>query len=133
MTFMIEKIVSAFSLTFNACVDRLIDALDKKFTTRIECQGGEIFELAKKVDHLEKSCKLLEASNASLQEKIVNLSSKSANVVNSCDDLEQHSKGVNLLIHGLPHANPGQPETNLSDTVVCFLNSKLGIHRDTRR
>src|SRR5580692_11423801 len=65
---MIEKIVSAFSSTFNSCMDRLLDTLGKKLTTRIECQGGKIFELTKKVDSLEKTCKHLEAANAALQE-----------------------------------------------------------------
>ena len=45
---LVDKITSSFTLSFNACVDRIIDALDKKTSLRLDLQANETFDLQKK-------------------------------------------------------------------------------------
>jgi len=48
--------------------------------------------------------------------------------VQAVDDIEQYSKGSNLLIHGISvQAQPGSPEVDLGNHIIDYLNSNLGI------
>ena len=61
MQVFMNSIVTVFTTSFNSCVDRIVDAVDKKLTHRIEVQTIEIFALSKRLDHFEKVNKELVA------------------------------------------------------------------------
>jgi len=44
----------------------------------------------------------------------------------TCDDLDQYSRNINILMHGVPQS-PGATEQNLTGHVVDLLNTNLGI------
>ena len=121
---MIGQITASFTQALNSCVDRIIDALDKKLTCQIEAQASEVFDLSKRIDHLEKNNKDLVAENANLKDTIKNLSSKVESLSQSVDDLDQYSRNSNLLIHGLSQDTAVEPD--LSTRVLDYLNANLG-------
>ena len=112
-TFM-TSIITAFTSSFNSCVDRIVDALDKKLSHQLDSQSVEIFDLSKRMDRLEKANKDLLSEISDLKDANKTLLLKSEVLDQSLDDLEQYSKGSNILIHGFPLQTPthGGPETN---------------------
>jgi hypothetical protein len=46
---LIDKITSSFTATFNCCVDRIVDTIEKKLAQRMDCQSSqEVYDLHKK-------------------------------------------------------------------------------------
>lgn len=125
---LIDKITTNFTSSFQLCVDRIMDALDKKLTLRMDTQSAELFELHKKVDVLERNNKSLEKANDQLNEKIAQLNSKIDALSTTVDDLDQYSRNQNLLIHGISHtATHNEPERNLSQYVAQLITTNMGI------
>lgn len=121
-------ITASFTSSFNTCVDKIIDALDKKLNQRIDSQASEIFDLNKKCERLEKANRDLITENADLRGSVKSLSNKIDFLAQSIDDLEQYSKGSNLLLHGIPvMADMGSDESNLNSRVVDYINDNLAI------
>jgi TolA-binding protein len=124
---MIEKITSNFTLTFNTCIDRIVEAVEKRLSQRIDCQASEIFDLNKKIETLEKNSKQLEITNKQLTEKNNQLHARIETLATNVDDLDQYSRNSNLLIHGIPLTSPpGTSEGNLIQHTVQLLNNHLG-------
>jgi hypothetical protein len=97
----------------------------KKAGQNIEGQASEIFNLHKKIETLENSCKKLETSNVLLNEK--KQSAKIETLENNIDELDQYFRNVNLLVHGVPTFNTtGGSEANLSHHITQILNQNLG-------
>lgn len=67
------------------------------------------------------------AENSELRNNLTNLNKKSDTLSCSMDDLEQYSRGSNLLIHGIDVVNQGATETDLNARMVHFLNNNLGL------
>src|ERR1043165_3740182 len=67
MILLVERITTAFTNSFNSCVERIIDAMDKKLSHRIESQDVEIFDLNKRIERLKKTSKDQEVENMSLK------------------------------------------------------------------
>jgi len=72
----------------------------------------EIFDLNKRCERAEKSNKDLRSELEELKEANKNLISKIELQSQAIDDLEQYSKGSNLLVHSIPLQNDVN-ETNL--------------------
>jgi hypothetical protein len=126
MLILIEKITTAFSTSFNTCIDRIVDAIDKKLSHRLDCQSTEIFDVNKRIDRLEQANKHLESDNNLLKDQISQLTAKCDSLSLACDDLEQYSRNSNLLIHGVLPISQGTTEDGLTDHVVDLLNKYLG-------
>src|SRR2546425_11289884 len=73
---LIEKITTNFTTSFNNCVDKIVDAVERKLGQRIDLQASEIFELHKKIECLEKNNKQLETTNNQLSDKCNQLNAK---------------------------------------------------------
>lgn len=126
MVTLLTSITASFTASFNLCVDRIIDSIEKKLTTRMDIQATEHFDLNKKVERIEKVNQDLAAENANLKDSIKNLTSRLDNICQNVDDLDQYSRNVNLLVHGVPSSND-PAESDLTDRLVGYLNSNLGL------
>ena len=115
--------IEKLCMTFNTNLDKTIQAIDAKLTTKIEAQSVEIFELNKRLEKLEKSNQDLKKENSELKTANDVLSKKLTEVQNNCDNLDQMSRKNNLLIHGLPE----QENCSLEDGAIRFLNSHFDI------
>ena len=125
----IDKITTNFTVSFNSCVDRIVDAVEKKLGQRIDSQAADIFDLHKKMETLERNNKQLETLNSQLSDKCNQLGSKIEGLSTALDDLEQHSRNSNLLIHGVSTTSaPGTSETNLIHHVTDLLNNLMQIN-----
>jgi len=112
---------------FHACIEKLIVAMDKKLSMRLDGHSVEMFDLHKRMDSLQKQNDSLVAANGSLSGQITQLTNQLDRLSTSFDEMDQHSRNVNLLIHGVQPTSPtGQPEVGLSDHVVNLLNRHLG-------
>jgi len=121
-------ITASFTTSFNACIDRIIDAVDKKLNQRIDSQASEMFDLNKRCERLEKANRDFAAENANLRDTVKNMSNKCDTLAQSVDDLEQYSKGSNLLVHGIPVvADSESNEPDLSSRVIDYINNNLGV------
>ena len=127
-TFLVN-ITAAFTSSFNICVEKIIDALDKRMTQKIDQQAVDIFDVNKRIEKLEKSHLDLTAENANLKDMIKSLTKQHDVLALSIDDMEQYSKGTNLLVHGLPSlGDPSSPaEADLEKRVIDYLNSSLNV------
>jgi len=83
-------------------------------------EGESILSLAEKVELIKE--------NSNLKDMVRNLTNKTELLTENIDDLEQYSKGMNLLIHGIPVAaqTPGSVESDLDSRIITFINSNLG-------
>ena len=122
-------ITNSFTTSFNTCVDKIIDGLDKRLNQKIDSQSVDIFDLNKRCERLEKANKDLASENSTLKDLVKSLSNKIDSLTQNVDDLEQYSKGTNLLIHGIPtHMSAdGSTEINLETRVVDYLNNNLNV------
>lgn len=123
----IIKITNAFSQTFNTCVDRLIDSLDKKLNMRLDIQETSIFDINKRIDRLEKANLELRNENQMLKDSVNTMAAKLEQVTQSCDDIDQYSRGSNILIHGVPSPPGNAPEPNLAMDMTNLLNTHLNV------
>ena len=80
-------ITASFTTSFNACIDRIIDAVDKKLNQRIDSQASEMFDLNKRCERLEKANRDFAAENANLRDIVKNLSNKCHTLAQSIGDL----------------------------------------------
>ena len=129
---LITTITTNFSLTFNSCFDKLVESLDKKLSTRLDIHEVQSFDLNKRIDKLEKTCTDLHLENKLLQTQVAESNKVIESLMRSMDDMEQYSRGSNLLIHGLQLPADNSPETDLFDKSITMLNLnlKLGITSD---
>jgi hypothetical protein len=124
---LIEKLTANFTTSFNVCVDKIVDSIGRKFEQRLECNGTEIFNLNKKIEALERQNKSLETTNVQLNERICSLNTKIETLATTVDELDQYSRGSNLMVHGIPlMPTTGGREDNLTQHVVQLLNTNLG-------
>ena len=42
---LVEKLTANFTVSFNSCMEKIVDAIDKKFDLEVEYQSTEIFNL----------------------------------------------------------------------------------------
>src|SRR3989442_7334499 len=95
----------------------------------IENRWANNDSLNKKVDQVERQNKNLESIINQQNEKINQLSSKVDALSSSLDELEQYSKGANLIIHVIQsYATSSSPETDLQQHAIQLLNSNLGTN-----
>ena len=129
---LITKLTEAFTLSFNSCVDRLITAMDQKINYRLDVHETESFDINKKIEKLEKENRALSAENITLKDSVTILSGKIDQLAKSCDDLDQYSRGSNMLIHGIPvitstdSNGDSVTDADLVGRVIHLLNSNLG-------
>ena len=126
LSLLLVKITEAFSTTFNASIDRLIQSMESRVNTRLDVQETNLFDYQKRLDKCEKANRDLAAENSQLRDNLRNLSSKIEVLSQALDDQDQYSRNSNLLIHGVPLPNQGLPETDLCSKVTGLLNSHLG-------
>jgi len=129
MMALLSSITASFASAFSSCADRIVDAIDKKLSARMDSQAADVFELNRKVDRLEKMNKDLSTENNALKDLIKSLSVKVETVEQSMDDLEQHSRNSNLLVHGIPLSSD-LSEPDLCTRVLGILNNNLGTNLD---
>ena len=129
---LITKLTEAFTLSFNSCVDRLITAMDQKISYRLNVHETESFDINKKIEKLEKENRALSAENITLKDSVAILSGKIDQLAKSCDDLDQYSRGSNMLINGVSviTSTDGNSDSvtdaDLTGRVIHLLNSNLG-------
>lgn len=122
-----SAIVSAFTVSFNASVDRIVQAIEGKLNQKIDFHAVEIFDLNKRCEKLEEDNRNLTKEISILKDQSRNNHNKFETILQHTDDLEQYSKGANILIHGLPVSTQGSQETDLNSKMKDFLNQNLGI------
>ena len=118
-------LTESFSATLNTCVEKLIDAMDKKLTTRLDIHEVQTFDLNKKLEKLEKNYSDLLKENQSLRDSLKSHTSRVDSMDSQIDDAQQHSRNANILLHGL--SSDSSTETNLESRVLSVLNSNLGL------
>ena len=124
----VSKIVVAFTSVFNTSIDRIIDSIDKKFSSRLDTHEVHMFDMNKRMDKLEKSFSELTAENHSLRDQITVLNNKLEVAMKTSDDVEQYSRGLNLLVHGIPLPADLSTETDIETKTVQVLNTNLGLN-----
>jgi len=126
---LVSAIVTSFTSAFNTCVDKIIASIDSKLNTKIDSQAVQIFDLNKRCDRAETLNTDLAKQVAELKDANRNLASKIELQSQAIDDLEQYSKGSNLLIHGIPHqiSTQGEIEKDLDKCVADYITTNLGI------
>jgi hypothetical protein len=122
---LLSGLSASFASTFNSCVEKLIQSLDIKFETKIEVQTTEIFNLNKRIDDLEKRCSAMDLENRALRDSLKSVYTRVESNLSQMDDLEQHSRSDNILIHGIPLPTDGSRETNLKQAVVDKINDAM--------
>ena len=123
----VTHITNAFTTTFSTCVDRLIDTIEKKINFKIDVQQTEIFDLSKRIDVLEKSYRDVCAENASLRDTIQSMNNRADTLAQSVDELDQYSRGSNILVHGAPVSTVSVTENDLRQNMLHLLNTTLGV------
>ena len=73
---LLAGITAAFTGVFNTCVEKLIDSMDKKLSTRLDIQEVQDFDLNKKIDKLEKLNHDLMLENKELQDSVKHLTTR---------------------------------------------------------
>ena len=104
----------------------LLTASSAKLSQRNDIQAGEIFDLNRRMERMEKTNSDLAAEVAHLRDANKHLMTRNNQLSQQVDDLEQYSRSSNILVHGLLPANPG-PEQNLSQHVLDVLNNSLQL------
>ena len=99
-------------------MDKIIASIDSKLNTKIDSQAVQIFDLNKRCDRAETLNTDLAKQVAELKDANRNLASKIELQSQAIDDLEQYSKGSDLLIHGIPHQTSTQSEIEKTWTNV---------------
>jgi hypothetical protein len=122
-----QSLTKAFTSSFNECVDKLLISIDQRLNRRIDVLETSIFDLNKRADDAERANKKLVAENVVLRDSIASLTAKSESLTCTIDDLEQYSRGSNLMIHGIQPQPDDNVGTNLAARVVTLLNSNLGV------
>lgn len=122
---MLVRVTSSISDSFNSCVERLVCSLEQKLNVKLDAQASEIFNVHKEMESIKQSCKDLRAENQALRESVKTLSARLDRVGSSTDEMEQHMRGDNLLIHGVQLPADGSPETNVQQIVLDTLNSHI--------
>jgi hypothetical protein len=124
----ILKITNAFQVTFSACTDRIVEAIERKLNNRLDTQEVQVFDCNKRIDKLEKTCADLTKENEELRSTIKLLTNKLSEISTNCDDLDQYSRNSNLLIHGLPISQTSSETPSIIEgNVLHVLNSNLGL------
>jgi len=101
MQVFLTSITAAFTQSFNVCIDKIVDAIEKRLDQKIDSQASEIFSLNKRLERVEKANKDLLTENTNLKDSINQVSNKADLLAHNIDDLEQYSKGTNILVHGI--------------------------------
>ena len=113
LTELFSNITNAFSTTFNTCIEKLIDSLDKKVTTRLDIHEVQAFDTNKRIDKLEKICNDFQAENAALRNLVAQQSKEIQILTRNIDDIEQYSRGSNILVHGIQLPQDNSTETDI--------------------
>ena len=124
---LITKITAAFTSSFQACVDKIIDAIDKKLSSRLDTHEVQMFDINKRLDKLTRTCDDLGKENDSLRDTLVALNARVEVISIACDDNEQYSRSANLLIHGIPTPSDNSTESNVDTAVADILSTNLGL------
>lgn len=129
MQTLVSALTASFTAIFNTSIEKIVDAIDKRLSQKLDSHDVEIFDLHKKCDRLERQVNDLSKENFELRDTMRSLSNKFDALSQNLDDLDQYSRGMNILIHGIPvlSQQPGNTEPDLEPRVVSFLNSNLGI------
>ena len=124
----IDRICTTFTHVFNSCVDRIVDTIEKKLSQRLDHHSSDLFDAAKRIDHLEKANTDLLAEINSVKDLNKSLSSKLDTLNTHVDDLEPYSRNTSILVHGLPVVAAAHgPESDLPERVITVVNSHLGL------
>jgi len=130
---MLVRITKAVTDSFNNCIEKVIGALDQKFTTKIEYQNTELFNVNTRVDALEKQITEYQKENLSLKDTIKVLVSRIDTLSTAQDDLDQYSRSDNLLVYGVPQPTDGSKEADVRQIVVDVLSQSMpnvGLKRE---
>ena len=119
---MLSRVTAAMADSFNRCIEKLIVSLDQKLSQRLDVQSGEIFQLSKRLDSMDKRNSDLLHENTLLKETVKQLTLQVEKSVDAADELEQHSRNDNLLLHGVALPADGSREGELGEFVVGLLN-----------
>ena len=123
----IERMIKAFSVSFELCVDRLITSLEHRLSQRLDIHETSLFDVNKRIDGLDKQCRKLEQENAGLHDSLAVLTTKCGKLEIVCDDLEQRSRSCNLLLHGRSVEDDEMEGGKLTQRVLTTFSSSLGL------
>src|SRR2546425_508904 len=119
------RVTKAMSDTFISCVEKLVSSLESKLSLRLDVATGELFTTNQHLDRLEKKHTELQKENDNLKDHVRSMSARIESLDAALEELEQHTRNENLLLHGVPVPNDGSKETDLTSTVIDILNRNM--------
>ena len=128
MQTLVSAITASFTAIFNTSIEKIVHAIDRRLSQKLDSHDVEIFDLNKRCDKLEKQNNDLSKENSELRDMIKSLVNKTDVIDRTMDDLEQYSRNMNILVHGMPTViqQPENKETDLEARVITLFNSTLG-------
>ena len=85
---MLSRVTAAMADSFNRCIKKLIVSLDQNLSQRLDVQSGEIFQLSKLLDSMDKRNSDLLHENTLLKETVKQLTLQVEKSVDAADELE---------------------------------------------
>lgn len=122
---MLLRMSTVMTESFNRCIEKLITSVEEKLTLRLDVQSTETFNANQKIDQLEKRIEGLQKDNESLQSTVKSLTTRIETAIAGMDELEQHGRCDNLLLHGVALPTDGSREGDLSLIVTNILNTNI--------
>ena len=121
---MFTRLLDIVTKSFNQTLDRVVDAIESKLTTRLEAQSAEIFNMAQSLEKINKRLDEVLKENNSMKGSLVIVNDSLAKIQKDNDNIEQYTRSDNILIHGIPFID-NNAEKNLDKTVLDVINSNM--------
>jgi hypothetical protein len=107
---MLTNLTSTLIEAFNSSQQLLVKTFCDSTQQKLDFQNNEIFNSAKRVDNLEKIIDSHKTQNETLKASVAALEKKLDYTSSQLDDLDQHGRLENLIIHGVPLPQSGETE-----------------------
>jgi archaellum component FlaC len=124
MEAMFMRITKSITESFTLCITKLVTAIEEKINTKIDAQSSEVFNLANKIDQLEKRVDDLMNNNNNLSAQLHSLIRDKQQLQQTVDNLEQYTRADSILIHGMPLPQTGTVE-DLYTEIPHVLNNLI--------
>src|SRR3989442_6432865 len=121
---MFTRLLDIVTKSFNNTLDRIVDSIESKLSTRLEAQGAEIFNMAQGLERVNKRLDDVLRENSTLKGNLASLNDSVTKTQKDNDNIEQYTRSDNILVHGIPFVD-SNAEKHLDKTVLDILNSNI--------